>query len=81
MLVRREIRYPLTHNLGALLELCSPSDPSLEAEIMPAVRLTEFSTLFRYPSEAEEPALEEAWEWLALARAVCESVGARIPDL
>lgn len=77
-LVWREVRYPLTHNLGELLSLCAPLDGSLEADVLPAVKLTEFATLFRYPADVEEPTLDEAREWLALARCVNESVSRRL---
>lgn len=37
-------------------------EQSLEAEVLPAVKLTEFATLFRYPGELEQPTLLEAQE-------------------
>jgi HEPN domain-containing protein len=78
-LVFRGIQYPLTHNLGELLRLCSTIEQSLEAEVLPAVKLTEFATLFRYPGELEQPTLVEAQDWLELARGVYEDVRRRLP--
>ena len=77
-LIFRGTRYPLTHDLGELLAVCSTLDSSLEAEILPAVKLTEFAILFRYPGEVTEPPLAEAREWLALARSVYESIDHRV---
>jgi len=79
-LVFRGIQYPLTHNLGELLRLCATIEQSLEAEVLPALKLTEFATLFRYPGELEQPTLEEAQGWLALARGVYEDVRRRLPE-
>ena len=78
-LVFRGIQYPLTHNLGELLSLCSSIEQSLEAEVLPAVKLTEFATIVRYPGELEQPTLEEAQGWLALARGVYEDVRRHLP--
>jgi hypothetical protein len=63
--------------VGGALYHCQQA---LETEVLPAVKLTEFATLFRYPGELEQPTLEEAQGWLALARGVYEDVRRRLPE-
>jgi len=43
-----------------------------------AVDLTQFAVRFRYPGE-EQPGLEEARDWLALARKTYQEVRLRLP--
>src|SRR5258708_852548 len=69
-LVFHGVRYPITHNLAALLRACIPLDPTLEAGVLPTLPLTDFATRFRYPGEFDQPSLEEAKRWLALGRGV-----------
>ncbi len=72
------IKYPLTHDIRKLLDLCAPFDPTLDAALTAAVDLTQFAVRFRYPGE-EQPTPEEARSWLDLARKAYEEVRLRLP--
>ncbi len=66
-LVANGTSYPLSHDIGKLLDLCAKIDSDLDAALSPAVDLTQFAIRFRYPGE-EQPSREEALPWLALAQ-------------
>ena len=65
-LVRHQIPFPKTHDIGFLLELAARADPSLQEELASAAMLTPFGVAFRYPGEtvadreATRSALQEA---------------------
>ncbi|ACY49025.1 HEPN domain-containing protein [Rhodothermus marinus] len=50
-LVRHQIPFPKTHDIGFLLELAAQADPSLPEELASAAMLTPFGVEFRYPGE------------------------------
>ncbi len=50
-LVRHQIPFPKTHDLGFLLELAARADSSLQEELVSATMLTPFGVVFRYPGE------------------------------
>jgi len=77
-LVSHGVKYPLTHDIRRLLDLCAPLDRTLDSALATAVDLTQFAVRFRYPGE-EQPALEEAREWLELARKTYQEVRLRLP--
>jgi HEPN domain-containing protein len=77
-LVWRGIKYPLTHDIRKLLDLCAPLDSTLDGALTAAVDLTQFAVRFRYPGE-EQPTPEEARSWLDLARRTYEEVRLRLP--
>jgi hypothetical protein len=52
----------------------------LESIVSPALDLTRYAVEFRYPGEFEEPTVEEALQWLEVARAVLAEVVQRIPQ-
>ena len=63
-----------------LAEKCVALDPSLEGIVSPALDLTRYAVEFRCPGELEEPTVEEALEWLAVARTVLAEVVQRLPQ-
>jgi len=77
-LVSRGSGYPLSHNLATILKPALAFDPTLEQVVLPALNLTGFATLYRYPGEPEEPTTEEARRWVSAARSVYEAVLGRL---
>jgi HEPN domain-containing protein len=73
-----------THSLVELGRQCAILQPDLEPLLREAAPLTEYAWKFRYPGEAEEPALEEAdaaREW-NLKKPVCnKTAGLQTPIL
>jgi HEPN domain-containing protein len=69
-----------THSLVELGRQCAVIQPDLEALLREAAPLTEYAWKFRYPGEAEEPALEEADAALAMASRVFRTILAFLPE-
>jgi HEPN domain-containing protein len=53
-LVRHQIEFPKTHNLGQLLTLASQAESILQEELSSCEWLTPFGVEFRYPGEYPE---------------------------
>jgi HEPN domain-containing protein len=53
-LVRYQIEFPKTHDLGQLLRLASEADPKLREELNSCEWLTPFGVEFRYPGAYPE---------------------------
>jgi HEPN domain-containing protein len=68
-----------THDLVELGEAGSRIEPRLTAVLRRAAPLTEFAWLYRYPSGAEDPTVEEAEEAIATAEAVLAEVLRELP--
>ena len=62
------IPFEKTHDLTALLDLCTPVRPQFERWREAVEELTPYATFFRYPGDVLEPALADAQSALALAR-------------
>jgi len=67
-LTLREIVFPKTHDLEALLRLGLGSAPEFAEDSEHARLLTPFAVEFRYPGGADEPPTERAEQALAMAR-------------
>jgi len=78
-LVLHEQPFRKIHQLSPLAKLCTAIDPTLARIVAPARRLTRYAVEMRYPGEAEEPTIEEAQKWLAVARDVLAAVAERVP--
>ena len=78
-LVRFQILFPKTHNIEQLLQLATPSAPSLEEELVSAVILTPYGVEFRYPGE-EIADLDTARQAPEEARRVKTAILARLKD-
>lgn len=78
-LVRHQVFFPKTHDIGQLLNLTSQVDPSLKADLASTVMLTPFGVEFRYPGE-EVADRETAQEALEQAMHVKASVLHRLED-
>jgi hypothetical protein len=68
-----------THNLVEIGQACVEIDPSLETLLRDAAPLTEYAWRFRYPSDPEEPSVDEARNALDTARRVVEALLERLP--
>jgi HEPN domain-containing protein len=73
-LVEHQIEFPRTHDLGRLLDLISPVDPSLAATLCDAPTLNPYGVDFRYPGPAVGMTSHDAREAVALARSVRDAV-------
>lgn len=69
-----------THSLVPLVDQCVSLDQALDAIVAPALDLTKFAVRLRYPGELQEPTVEEAKHWLAVARSVLDAVVQRLPE-
>ncbi len=64
-----------THNLVALLALCTPFEPDFAQWEEAAAMLTPYATEFRYPGELLEPERSEAEQAFAAAEAFVQFIG------
>ena len=80
-LVWKDIPFPKTHDLEALLKLGMPLDPGFETLMPHAHVLTPYVAEFRYPGDVSEPTHEDALEGLRLAAEVLDFMKHRCPFL
>lgn len=78
-LALHEVALSKTHLLLPLLDQCLAHDSDFEILRDAAEILTPFATLFRYPGDMLEPAVEDVEEALTLAGMVVEFVLERMP--
>lgn len=76
-LVRHQIAFPKTHDIGQLLTLITRIDQTLQHELADAEMLTPFGVEFRYPGE-EIADLQMATQALQQARHVKDTVLSRL---
>ena len=74
-----EVPFAKTHDLVALLELCSRKEPAFVQLLDIARLLTPYATTFRYPTDQAAPDIEMAELRLAWARQVLTFVLDRLP--
>jgi HEPN domain-containing protein len=74
LLVRHQVRFGKTHELGALLELAEQSAPGVRAQLADAEALTPYAVDARYPGEEPPLGREEASARLSVARQVVAHV-------
>lgn len=70
LLVQRDVVFPRTHDLQALLKLCLPSLPELRQHEEPLLWLTSFGVEVRYPGCSAS--VEDAERAVRIAEAVRE---------
>jgi HEPN domain-containing protein len=70
VLVHRQIDFPKTHNVRALLELLDPTESEISKEIWQAIDLTNYAVETRYPGPAEPVTRNEYRQAVALAQKV-----------
>jgi HEPN domain-containing protein len=77
-LVRHQIEFRKTHDLGQLLTLSSRVDPELQTRCSSCTWLTPFGVEFRYPNEYPEVSRATAQDALAETNAVKQAVLQRL---
>jgi HEPN domain-containing protein len=75
-----DIAFEKTHNLIALLALCTPFEPVFAHWEESAAMLTPYATEFRYPGELLEPERSEAEQALAAAEAFVQFIERLLHD-
>ena len=75
VLVHRQIDFPKTHNIRALLELLDPTGSEIPKEIWQAIDLTNYAVETRYPGPAEPVTRHEHRQAVALAQKVVKWAG------
>lgn len=77
LLVRHQVEFPKTHNLGKLLDLLAAVEAPLAETLEKTTRLDPYSVEARYPGDLPAVEREEAEEALTLTREVREKVSVR----
>ena len=54
ILVRHQVYFPKTHDIGKILDLVAACEPAIAAELQTTTELTPFGTEVRYPSDSPE---------------------------
>jgi len=75
-----DVPFRRVHELDIIGGQCVDIDPTLKELADRADTLTKYAWLFRYPGTPYEPALEEGYRALALAREVVQAVADRLPS-
>jgi HEPN domain-containing protein len=78
LLVRHQIVFGNTHDVGELLRLAEPAAPGITGVLAEADALTPYAVRDRYPTNDPPVRHEEAERRLATARAVVNEVRARL---
>jgi HEPN domain-containing protein len=79
-LTTREVIFPKTRSLTALVALCTTVDPAFDGLQKHAEKLTPLGTAFRYPGEELQPDLHVASQALALAEEIYTFCEKQIQD-
>jgi HEPN domain-containing protein len=77
-LIAKQVKFPRTHNLEVLQELCGPADP--EFSTLDLTRLSYYAVEVRYPDELDEPSLQDAERSLYIARGIRALVHRKLAD-
>ena len=79
LLVWREIPFPKTHDIKALLNLIETADATLAESLQDAVALTSYGVEIRYPGDRPDATPEDAREAVELARKVRKAIFDALP--
>lgn len=74
VLVRHQIEFHKTHDLGELLDLIERVDPSMGRPLRDATGLNPYGVDIRYPADFPDMTLDDATKAVALAAKVREAV-------
>ena len=74
LLIRHQVEFGKTHNLGELLRLAEPVAPGITGKLAGAESLTPYVVDARYPTEEPPVGRDQAARDLAVARRVLETV-------
>jgi len=78
LLIRHQVEFSKTHNLGELLRLAEPVAPGIAGELADAEALTPYAVDSRYPSEEPPMGREEATRQPGVARKVLTATTSRL---
>lgn len=78
-LTLHDVVFEKTHNLGSLVALAADVDSSFQGLADAAEALTPYATLYRYPSDLQEPTPEEYREALGMAETIVAFVRQGLP--
>jgi len=73
-LIRHQVEFPKTHDLGELLDLIDPIDRGLSEALRDTVALTNYGVDVRYPSDSPSVAISDAPKAVELAEKVRKMV-------
>lgn len=73
-LVREQIEFPKTHDIGMLLNIVSKHNPSLAESLNSAIILTDYGVDVRYPDDIPSLTLDQAKHAAELAKKVREEI-------
>lgn len=59
-LVSKQIRFPKTHDLQSLLNLCAEINPSFKQVLEPAIKLSDYAIAPRYPDAFDDLTIADA---------------------
>jgi len=79
LLVWREIPFPKTHDIKALLNLIETADATVAESLQDAVVLTSYGVEIRYPGDRPDATPEDAREAVELARKVRKAIYDALP--
>jgi HEPN domain-containing protein len=75
-----DLPFEKTHSLIVLVGMCLKTDPKFEDLREPAVTLTPYAVLTRYPGDLPDISLQEAKTAIELARRAFEFILAKLPN-
>lgn len=78
LLVRCQIEFPKTHDIGELLDLATNVEPAVAASLRPAEALTKYGVEVRYPGDYPEMTPQTAEAAMNLASRVRDAVRASL---
>ncbi len=68
------------HDIEEVGRQCAEIEPALQPAVSRVSSFTTYSMLYRYPSLASPPALDDTKRTLATAREVCDSINSHLPS-
>jgi len=75
-----DLSFEKTHSLVVLVGMCLESDPTFENLRVPAVTLTPYAVLTRYPGDLPDISREEANTAIELSRFAFEFIRVKLPN-
>jgi len=78
LLVRHQVEFPKTHDLGELLDLLATADAALAQQLRAAEGLNPYAVDTRYPGDCPEMTVQDGRQAVALATQVKEQVFLRL---
>ncbi|MBI3534090.1 MAG: HEPN domain-containing protein [Deltaproteobacteria bacterium] len=77
----KEITFKKTHSIAEIGAQVIAIDQSLHLTINPAINLTPYATVFRYPGDIADPSEQEAAEAVEIAENLLKAILTKLPKL